>query len=109
MIDRLVAKGVLHDGRVAMQLAEHAWHKKGWSRTLVREVLAERGAPEHAIEAALSALPDESEGARAILRERLAAGQPLPRIVRRLLSKGFDPACVSEALTAEGLGEGFDA
>ena len=106
VIDRLVAKGVLHDGRVANAFAEQAWRKKGWSPTRVREALSGRGAPEDAIEDALNALPDESECVRTVLREGISAGDPIARIVRRLLSRGFDGSCVQDALESEGLGGG---
>lgn len=92
-LEQLAGYGYVDDLRVATRRAE-TLAGRGHGDAAIRADLEARGTAADAVEQALTALPRESERARA-LAERDGR---TPKTARRLAAKGFSAEAVEEAL-----------
>ena len=100
-LERLEARGHLNDRRCALDLASGPLRRKGFGPRRVRAELARRGAPEKAIEEAVSSSFAEGELSRA---RDLAArwlgtrGRRLAALGRHLDRKGYSKQVILQVL-----------
>ncbi len=103
VIEKMKGYGFLDDEAYARAYAESAGKKKG--KRLIAAELARKGVSEEAVEAALSSLEGEEEGAKRALekymRGKTADKVTLSKAYRHLLAKGYDYETARAAL--EGL------
>jgi len=96
VIERLVRNGLLDDEKLAGKIVEKSAGKAAIGREALAEKLRSRGADEALVLQALVSLPDEVVRAKGLVASRPTTA---PATLRRyLISKGFEPDVVDEAL-----------
>ncbi len=103
VVEKMKGYGFLDDAAYAQAYAESAGKKKG--KRLIAAELARKGVSDEVVEAALSSLEGEEEGAKRTLEKYMRGKTPdketLSKAYRHLLSKGYDYETARVAL--EGL------
>lgn len=99
-VGKMKEYGYIDDAAYCRMYTESCRGKKGVR--LIRSELKAKGADPEAAEAALSAVDWEQEAAQAVFRKYMRSKpytqENLRRAVRHLLSRGFDPDIVQEAV-----------
>jgi SOS response regulatory protein OraA/RecX len=93
----LAASGLVDDRRFASGRAD-VLARRGWGDAAIAADLERRGVPAELVEATLTALPDEVERARPIIRERAGS---ITRTARFLAARGFSDETLEMLLTVE--------
>ncbi|MCL6623793.1 MAG: RecX family transcriptional regulator [Fimbriimonadales bacterium] len=89
-------KKILNDSRLAQHLAEIWTETKFWAPARIARELRARGAPEEAVEHALSLLPQEHLTAKKLLQKLKKL--PPATLARRLASYGYSEECIEDVL-----------